>query len=93
MGNIYKEQAEVLTKGEHIYLKNLKEELEKDHLGEYVAIDVDTGIYILDPNRLALVKKAQAQFGDKLFYTVQIGNLSEPTINFRERQNVSWIFT
>lgn len=88
-----KDRGEVLKKGEAIYLGTLRDELETTHLGAYVAIDVDSSEYVIDTDKLNAIKKAQETFGHKLFYIVQVGNLEEPTINFRERKNVAWIFS
>jgi hypothetical protein len=89
----YKHQSEVLEKGEALYLNTLKQELEKSHDGEYVAIDVETGTYVIEPTKLGVITHAKKEFGDKLFYMVQIGNLLEPTANFRERHNVALLFS
>lgn len=89
----YQQQAEVLTKGEAIYLEKLRQALEKEHEGEYVAIDVETEAYITDKSRMNVVLRAKHQFGDKLFYTVRVGNLIEPTINYKDRKNVAWLFS
>ena len=61
-------------------------------MGEYAAIDVDSGEHIVDKDESRAIERAQETFGQRLFYIVQIGNLKEPTINFRERKNVAWIF-
>lgn len=86
-------RGEVLKKGEKIYLETLRKVLEPTHTGAYVAIDVDTGQHLVESSELGAIKRAQEEFGDKLFYIVQIGNLSEPTINFVERKNVAWFFS
>ncbi len=85
-------RGEILEGGEKFYLESLKSHLEKEHTGEYVAIDVDSKKYIVDANKMSAIKRAQNDFGEKLFYIVQIGNLNEPTVNFRERKNVAWFF-
>jgi hypothetical protein len=89
----YQQQAAVLTKGEAIYLEKLRPLLERDHEGEYVAINVDTEEYLIDKSRMKVVLRAQQQFSDKLFYTVRVGNLVEPTINFKNKKHVAWLFS
>ena len=89
----YEHEREVLTKGESIYLDTLKDELEKKHLGWYVAIDVDSRDYLVNASRVTLIEEARRRFGEKVFFITQIGNLFEPTINFRERPNVEWLFS
>ena len=86
-------KADVLVKGEAIYLDTLKDELEKTHRGEFVAIDVDTGKHIIDADRLQAIERGHKEFGDKLLYMVQVGNLDEKTTNFRENKNVAWLFS
>ncbi len=85
-------RGEVLERGEKFYLEELKSRLEKEHVGEYVAIDTDSKQYIIGSNKMSVIRQAQKDFGEKLFYIVQVGDLSEPTANFRERENVAWFF-
>ena len=61
--------------GEKFYTEKLKEKLEKESLGQYVVIDVEQGKYYVDSDRLVAVDKATKEFGNKLFYIVQIGNV------------------
>lgn len=82
----------VLERGEKLYFERLREELEEGHYGEYAIIDVASGEYVVHPHKLTAVETAQARFGKKLFYIVQIGDVHEPTINFREQKNVAWLF-
>ena len=85
-------RGEVLKKGEKIYLATLREDLEKSHLGEYVAIDIESRQHILGPNKLDVVKKAQKSFQQRRFYLVQVGNLTGPSVNSLERTNATWLF-
>ena len=64
--------------GEKFYTEKLKEKLEKESLGQYVVIDVEQGKYYVDSDRLVAVDKATKEFGNKLFYIVQIGNVQHP---------------
>lgn len=82
---------EISAAGEKYYLETLKDELEKDHLGEYAVIDVENRKYAVDADRFEAIKKAQAQFGQKLFYIVQIGMIKKPTNNFVTKKH-AWVF-
>ena len=93
MSKNYDHEVEVLSKGESIYLDSLKDQLEQDYLGCYVAIDVDTRDHLVNANRMHLIEQAKKKFGQKKFYVTQIGNLTERTINFRGHQNVEWLFS
>jgi len=63
----------VIAKGKEIYEK-LKGELEPDHNGEIVAIDVDSGEYFLGKTLLEANDKAREKYLDKQLYFVRIGS-------------------
>lgn len=65
--------AELAKKGQDIYHTELKAKLEKDHQGEFVAIDVDSKKYFLGKDPIEANKKAKVKFPDKIFYMVKIG--------------------
>ena len=77
--------------GEKFYTEKLKEKLEKESLGQYVVIDVEQGKYYVDSDRLVAVDKATKEFGNKLFYIVQIGNVQHPSMNFSAKK-YAWNF-
>lgn len=65
-------KTELATKGESIYAK-LKEKLEKDHWGKFVAIDVDSGDYFLGKSFQEADEKAREKYPNSVFYVVRIG--------------------
>ncbi len=73
---------EITRRGEKLYVEVWKNILEKEHTGEYAVIDVDQQKYQVDADRLAAIEKAKKEFGDKLFYIVQIGNTQHPSMNY-----------
>jgi hypothetical protein len=81
----------IVREGENLYLQTFKIELEKDHMGEYVAIDTDVKKYVVRPSRLEAIEAAKKEFGEKLFYTVQVGGLDKPTVNYRTHLH-AWNF-
>jgi hypothetical protein len=81
---------EIAKGGKEFYFDELKDKLEKEHMNEYVAIDVEQKKYSVDQNELTAIEKARKSFGDKLFYIVHIGNL-RPTMNFTTRK-YAWDF-
>ena len=56
---------EITKLGEEIYLKELKGNLEKEHMGEYVVIDVDTKHYFVDSDSLVALEKAKRNIQTK----------------------------
>lgn len=77
--------------GEKHYNENWKADLEANHLGEYAVIDVQEKKYVTDGDRLAAIEKAQAEFGQKLFYIIQIGGAQIGGINFKSHK-YAWDF-
>ena len=82
---------EISLSGERFYFNDLQEILEPHHRGEYVVIDVLHKKYIVDPDKLTAIQKAKEQFGDQIFYIVQVGTLQKSSSNFKKR-NYAWQF-
>jgi hypothetical protein len=82
---------EIAEGGQKIYFDELKDKLEKEHMGEYAAIDVEQKKYQVDPDGVTAIEKARKAFGEKLFYIVHIGNLRRPSMNFTT-QKYAWDF-
>jgi len=72
--------------GEKFYTEELKESLEKDNTGQYVVIDVEQKKYKVNENRLVAVEEARKEFGNKLFYIIQIGSIQNSNINFSAKK-------
>jgi hypothetical protein len=83
---------EITKAGEKFYFDHLKEKLEKENMGQYAVIDAEQRKYRVDPDRLVAVEKARKDFGNKLFYIVQIGSIHNPSINFTT-EKYAWNFS
>lgn len=62
----------VLAKGKEIYLK-IKDQLEPDHNGEIVVIDVDSGEYFIGKTMFEANDKAREKYLNKQLYFARIG--------------------
>jgi len=65
-------KAEMAAKGESIYAR-LKENLEQEHRGEFVAIEVDSGDYFLGETFQDADQRARAKYPESVFYVIRIG--------------------
>lgn len=63
---------EVSRKGQRIF-EALPEALQKDHLGEAVAIEVESGEYFLGRTGLEAVRKAREKYPGRLFFVGRLG--------------------
>ncbi len=53
--------AEIAERGTGIYNERLRDILEPAHLGEYIAIDIETGEYEVDKDHLTALNRATAK--------------------------------
>jgi hypothetical protein len=63
---------ELAQKGMEIY-KEIKDDLEKENFGKYLAIEVESGKYFIGETQVEALEKAKKEFPEKIFYSVKIG--------------------
>lgn len=63
-------------KGYRIYQKNFKPVLEPEHLGEYVAIEVDSGDCFLGHDLDNALELAERKCPKKEFFVLKVGELA-----------------
>jgi hypothetical protein len=63
---------EISKKGRKI-LEAISPELAKQHFGQFVAIEVDSGDYFIGETGIAATRKAQAKYPGKIFFLGRIG--------------------
>jgi hypothetical protein len=63
----------IAEKGEKIYQEKLKDVLEKDHRGEFVAIEVESEKYFLGKTPEEALGVAKKDFSDRIFHLIRIG--------------------
>lgn len=64
---------EVETRGETIYEQRIRAEVEPEHKGEFLVIDIETGEYEVDQSDLAATKRALVRRPDAVLYGLRIG--------------------
>ena len=64
--------SEIAQKGRQVYQK-ISKQIEKDHSGDFVAIEVDSGEYFLGQTQIEAIEKAKESFPTKIFYLMKIG--------------------
>lgn len=65
---------ETVRRGEEIYERDIKAEVEADHTGEFVVIDVHTGNYELSPDEAEAFNRAEEKYPDGFFYLKRVGH-------------------
>lgn len=64
--------SEIAHKGEVIYQK-ISKQIEKKHVGDFVAIEVESGKYFLGETQIEAIEKAKKHFPAKIFYLMKVG--------------------
>jgi hypothetical protein len=66
------ERREIGNKARALY-EPLREQLEKDHWGEYITINTNNGDYAVAPEHEEAVAKMRVKYPGQLFFTIRIG--------------------
>jgi hypothetical protein len=64
--------AEFAKRGRDIFYK-INPELEKEHHGEVLLIEIQSGDYFVDKDPHEALKKAKSKHPDKIFYRCRVG--------------------
>ena len=64
--------AEIAQKGTQVYQK-ISKQIEKDHVGNFVAIEVESGKYFLGQTQMEAIERARKSFPTKIFYLMKVG--------------------
>jgi hypothetical protein len=66
-------REDLVERGQAFYDEHLKEKLEPEHTGRYVAIEPDSGRYFLDDTGSGALNAALDALPDSHFYLARIG--------------------
>jgi len=64
--------SEIAHKGEEVYRK-ISKQIEKKHLGGFIAIEVESRKYFLGKTQIEAIEKAKKHFPAKVFYLMKVG--------------------
>jgi hypothetical protein len=73
MGHTRFTAEETLRRGEEIYERRLREQVEAGNIGKYIVINVDTGEYEIGDDYMSLARHALARQPDAALCTLRIG--------------------
>lgn len=76
---------EIVRRGQQIYESRIRATVEREHFGEYLVLDVETGEYEIDKDHFAASKRAAAKRPDGLRYALRIGYRTAGRIGARSR--------
>lgn len=65
---------ETARRGNEIYARDIRAQVEPAHRGKVVAIDIDSGAYVVDDNALAASERLLAQYPGAEIWCVRVGS-------------------
>ncbi len=65
---------EIARRGDEIYERNIRAQIEAQYHGKIVAIDVDTAAYVVDDNAIDAARRLRAKHPEAEVWLVRIGH-------------------
>jgi hypothetical protein len=59
--------------GEEIYERDIRAKVEKDHFGEVLVLDIESGDYEIDENHLDALTRLKARRPESVCYALRVG--------------------
>jgi len=76
---------DLARRGQAYYDEHLRDALEPEHNGEFLALDVETGDYELAATQLEALDRAEAKHPDSVFYILRVGHRTAARIGAQLR--------
>ena len=64
---------DLATRARRVYDERLRDKLEAEHFGEVIAVEPDSGDYVLGKDLQQIAQIKTAKFGNKLVYIFRVG--------------------
>jgi len=85
MSSLLKSNPETVTddlveRGQNTYQQRLASVLEPSHVGEFVAVEPESGLYFLGNTATAALVAARAAMPNNLFYLTRVGRETAHTV-------------
>ena len=87
MGSQRLDHEELARRGQEYYDRVLRADLEPEHNGEFLVLDVESGEYELDASQLAALDRAEAKRPDRVFYILRVGHRTAARIGAQLQRN------
>lgn len=78
---------ELARRGQAYYDQHLRAELEPEHNGEFLALEVESGDYELGQSQIAALDRAEASHPDSVFYILRVGHRTAARIGAQLRRD------
>jgi hypothetical protein len=82
----------IAERGEQIYQQKYKSAYESEHLGKFLAIDVNTEQAYLGDSPLEALESARKGSPRGLFHLIKVGAAGAFRVSYTNDANLDWIF-
>lgn len=65
---------EIVRRGQALYDRVIRAQVEPGHRGKFLVLDIDTGDYEIDLNEVAALKRAKARNPGAALYILRVGD-------------------
>lgn len=76
---------EIARRWQALYESRIRPDVERDHFGKFLVLDIDSGEYEIDADHLAASDRAAAKHPDAPLYAIRIGYRAAGRIGARSR--------
>lgn len=66
-------REEIVQLGQALYDREVRDKVEQTRRGEFLALDIETGEYEIDPDEVQALERARKKNLDGAFYVLRIG--------------------
>ncbi len=80
---------EVASRGDEIYETQIRSRIEADHRGEIVAIDIESGAFVIDKTALTAAERLLAQNPSAEIWCVRVGHRALHHVGARSIQGLA----
>jgi hypothetical protein len=74
MGHLPYSKEEIVRRGKEWYEQEIRTQVEADHRGKILVIDIETGAYEIDDDHGVANRRARAKHPDAVLYGMRIGS-------------------
>jgi hypothetical protein len=73
MGHPRHSNEEIATRAEKLYEQEIRAKVEAGNVGKYLAVDIETGDYVVDEDEMNVIKRAMEKHPGGAFHLLRIG--------------------
>ncbi|HKH45100.1 MAG TPA: hypothetical protein VKM72_10595 [Thermoanaerobaculia bacterium] len=66
--------SEIAERGQTLYDRDIRDQLDASTRGKFLALDIETGEYEIDADERAALKRARSKHPDAVVYLLRIGH-------------------